>query len=163
MAAFRDLRGLLQDLDDRMSLLLGHGHVHARHQREVIGDMALVPIAEIIAHILGPLVGLGEEHAVLVVLVDNSTHLLDDGMCLGQVLVTGAVADAQIGDRIEAQPVHAHVEPKAHDPDDGLHDLRIVVVQVRLMGEEAVPVVLFGDRVPGPVGGLGVGEDDARL
>ena len=43
-----------------------------------------------------------------------------------------------------------------------LHHLRIVEVQVRLMTEEAVPVVRLGDRVPGPVRGFGIGEDDAR-
>ena len=38
----------------------------------------------------------------------------------------------------------------------------IVVVEVGLMAVEAVPEVLPGDRVPGPVGGLGVAEDDPR-
>ena len=43
------------------------------------------------------------------------------------------------------------------------HDVRVVEVEVGLVGEEAVPVVGLRDRVPGPVGLLGVGEDDARL
>jgi hypothetical protein len=37
-----------------------------------------------------------------------------------------------------------------------------VEVEVGLVAEEAVPVELLGDRVPGPVRLLGVGEDDAR-
>ena len=43
-----------------------------------------------------------------------------------------------------------------------LQHVRVVEVQVGLVAEEAVPVVGLRDRVPGPVGGLGVGEDDAR-
>ncbi len=42
-------------------------------------------------------------------------------------------------------------------------DLRVVVVEVGLMGEEAMPVVGTGHRVIGPVGDLGVGEDDPRV
>ncbi len=40
--------------------------------------------------------------------------------------------------------------------------MRVVEVEVGLVAEEAVPVVLLRHRVPGPVRGLGVGEDDAR-
>src|SRR5260370_27578422 len=36
----------------------------------------------------------------------------------------------------------------------------MVVVEVRLMRIKAVPVMGMGDRVPGPVGGLEVFEDD---
>ena len=38
----------------------------------------------------------------------------------------------------------------------------VLEVQVRLVGEEPVPVVLAADRVEGPVGLLGVDEDDPR-
>ena len=41
--------------------------------------------------------------------------------------------------------------------------LGVVVVEVRLVMEEAVPVVLAAHRVPRPVRRLGVDEDDARL
>ena len=40
---------------------------------------------------------------------------------------------------------------------------RIVKIQVRLVGKEAVPVVGLGFGIPGPVGFLRVGEDDARV
>ena len=39
-------------------------------------------------------------------------------------------------------------------------DGRVVVVEVRLVGEEPVPEVLLADRVPRPVRRLGVDEDD---
>ena len=124
LAVVRDVRRLVHDLDDRMAVFLRHGHEDARHQREVVGHVALVAVAEILAHVLGPLVGLGQQHAVLVVGVDHGAHLLDDGVGLGQVLVVGAFAHAQVGDRIEAQAVDAHVEPEAHDADHRLHHLR---------------------------------------
>ena len=54
------------------------------------------------------------------------------------------------------------VEPEGHDVEHLLVDGRVVEVEVGLMAEEPVPVVLAGDRVPGPVGRLGVPEDDAR-
>ena len=40
------------------------------------------------------------------------------------------------------------------------HHRRVVEVQVRLVGEEPVPEVLLAHRVEGPVGRLGVDEDD---
>ena len=79
-----------------------------------------------------------------------------------QVLVVGAVAFDQVRNRIEAQPVHAQVEPEAHDVDDSFHHLRVIEVEVGLVGVEPVPEILPGHRVPGPVGLLGVEEDDAR-
>ena len=39
---------------------------------------------------------------------------------------------------------------------------RIVEIQIRLMAEEAMPVVCLRNRIQGPVGALGVEEDDAR-
>ena len=163
LAALRDIRGLRHDLGDGMAVLLGNGHVHARHQRKVIGHVAFVAIAEIVAHVLGPLVGLSQEQAVLVMLVDHRAHLLDHFMGLGQVFVIGALAHAQVRNGVEAQAVHPHVEPKAHHADDGLYHFRVVVVEVRLVGEKTMPVIGLGLIVPLPVGGLGVGKDDPRL
>ena len=64
LAAVRDVRRLLHDLDDRVAVFLRDRHVHARHQREVVGHVALVAVAEVLAHVLRPLVGLGEQEAV---------------------------------------------------------------------------------------------------
>ena len=79
----------------------------------------------------------------------------------GHVLAAGAVALDQVGNGVEAEAVDAHVQPEAHGVEHFFHDARVVEVQVGLVGEEAVPVVLLRDLVPGPVGLLGVGEDDA--
>ncbi len=83
-------------------------------------------------------------------------------MGLGQVFVVGALALAEVGHGVQPQAVDADVQPEVHDPGDLDENARIVEVQVRLMREEAVPVVGLGHRVPGPVGHLGVAEDDPR-
>ena len=113
-----DVRGLAQDVGDRMPVLLGDRHVHPRHQREVERHVALVAVAEIGQHVLGPLVGLGEQHPAGKVPVDLGADPLQDRVGLGQVLVVRAVALDQIGDRVEAQPVDAHLEPEAQHAQD---------------------------------------------
>src|SRR5581483_10170099 len=40
---------------------------------------------------------------------------------------------------------------------------RVVIVQIGLVGKKTVPVVRFRNRIPGPVGFLGVRENDARV
>ena len=84
-------------------------------------------------------------------------------MALGEVLAVRAVAFEQVRDGVEAKAVDPQVEPEAEDVEHRLLDLGVVVVQVGLMREEAVPVVLAGDRIPGPVGHLGVEEDDPHI
>ncbi len=79
----------------------------------------------------------------------------------GRFSQIGPVALDQVGNRVEPQGVHPHVEPEPHDPDHFLHHLRVVEIEIRLVGEEPVPVVGLGLGIPGPVGLLGVGEDDA--
>ena len=125
--------------------------------------MALVALAEILCRLLRPLVGLRQQHPVGIAGVERRADLLDDRVGLGKVLAVRAVALDQVGNRVEAQAVDAHVEPVAHHLDDGLEDGRVVEVQVRLVRVEAVPEILLGDRVPGPVRDLGVEEDDPRV
>src|SRR3712207_7588422 len=57
-----------------------------------------------------------------------------------------------------SQSVHARVQPEAHNAHDRLEDLWVVVVEVGLVREEAVPVVLASHLVPGPVRVFGVRE-----
>jgi hypothetical protein len=80
-----------------------------------------------------------------------------------QVLVVGPLADAQVRHGVEPQRVDAEIEPELHHVDHRVDDRRVVVIQIRLVREEAVPEVLASDRVEGPVRLLGVGEDDPRL
>ena len=81
-------------------------------------------------------------------------------MGLGQVLAVGAVPLEEVGHGVEPEAVEADVEPEADDVEHGVGHLGVVVVEVGLVGEEAVPVVLAPLGVEGPVGLLGVDEDD---
>ncbi len=125
--------------------------------------MAFVAGAEILQHVFGPLIGLGEQHAVLVAHVEFATQALEDIVGFGQVLVAGAFALDQIGNGVEPQRVDPEIEPEPHDPDDRLEYLRIIEIQIRLMRIKAVPVIGLRHRVPAPVRSLGVGKDDARF
>src|SRR2546423_5422289 len=91
----------------------------------------------------------------------GAAHQLGTLMRLREVFAVGALALEQVGHRVAAEAVYAHVEPVAHGFEHGAPHDRVVVVQVGLVAEEAVPVVLLGHRVPGPVGALGIGENDA--
>ena len=82
-------------------------------------------------------------------------------MGLGQVLARGPVALEEIGHGVETEAVETEVEPEAHDVEHGLHHFGVLVVEVGLVGEEAVPVVLLPGRLPRPVGRLHVDEHDA--
>ena len=158
-----DRRCLIHDLDDRMTLLLSDRHEYSRHHREVVSHVAFIAFAEVLAYILRPLVGLGQQHAVLVMGIDHCAHLLDHIMGLMQILVGGALANTKIGDGIQAQPVDSQIEPEAHDANHGIHYCRVVVVQIRLVRKETVPVVGARYLVPCPVGFFRIGEDDPRL
>ena len=81
----------------------------------------------------------------------------------GQVLAVGALLGVEVRHRVQPEAVDAQVQPEAQGGDDLLLDRRVLVVEVRLVGEEAVPVVLLAHRVEGPVGRLGVDEDDPRV
>ena len=103
--------------------------------------MALVAVAEVLDDVRRPLVGLGEQHAVGVLGVDRRAHALEVVVRLGQVLAVGALALEEVGHGVEAEAVEAEVEPEAQDLEHRLLDLGVVVVEVGLVGEEAVPVV----------------------
>ncbi len=158
-----DGRRLVEDVDDREPILHPQRHVHPWHEREVERHVALVAGAEVGHGVLGPLVGLGEQHPVAMVLVDVRAKLAQEPVRLGQVLAVGALTLVEVGDRVEAQPVDAHLEPEVHGPLDRLPDPPAVEVEVGLVGIEAVPVVGSRDGVPRPVRRLEVLEDDPSV
>ncbi len=129
--------------------------------------MALVAagagITEVFDDVGGPLVGLGQQHPARELVVDDFAHFLQEGVCLGQVLAVGALALEQIGHSVQPEPVDPKIEPEPQHVDHRFLHGRVVVVQVRLMREEAVPVELLAHRVEGPVRLFGVDEDDARI
>ena len=123
--------------------------------------VAFVAGAEILQHILRPLIGLGEQHAVGVAHVELAAQPAQDLMGLGQVLVDRAFALDQIGHRVEPQAVDPEIEPEPHHVGNCPEHARIVEIEVGLMRVEAVPVIGLRHRVPGPVRFFGVDKDDA--
>ncbi len=111
-------RGLVQDVHDGKAVLHLHGHEHARHEREVEGHVTGLALAEIGDRVLWPLIGLGQEHLVLVSPVHVRPKLLQVLVGLGQVLAVGALALEEVGNGVQTHAVHAHVEPEIHDPHD---------------------------------------------
>ncbi len=160
LAVLGDVRGAVEDLEHGRRVLPPQGHEHAGHHREVERHVALVAVAEVGDHVLGPLVGLGQQHPVRVLGVDRGPDPLQELVGAGQVLAVGALLLVEVGHGVEAEPVEAEVEPEAQDVEHRLLHVGVLVVEVGLVAEEAVPEVGPGLRVPGPVGRLGVGEDD---
>ncbi len=80
-----------------------------------------------------------------------------------KIFTRGAVAFGKVWDCIHAQRIDAHVQPETHHLDHFFHDPWIVVVQIRLVGKKTMPVILPGDRVPGPIGSFSVGKDNSRI
>jgi hypothetical protein len=151
---------LLEDVDDREAILGLERHVHPRHEREVEGQLALVAGAEVGGGVLRPLVRLGDEDPAREALVDVAAELAHELVGLRQVLAGRPLALEQVREAVEAQPVDPEAQPVVDRPQDLAADDPAGVVEVRLVGVEAVPVVGPGHRVPGPVRGLALGEED---
>ncbi len=160
LAVGRNVRRLPENVGDRKAVLLGDRHVDSRHQRKVIGHVAFVAVAEIRADVLRPLIGLGEKELAGCIRIERGPHLLDDRVGLREILVVGSFALAQIWNGVQAEPVDAEIEPAPHDGDHGQEHPRIVVVEIRLVRKEAVPVIARRRRIPGPVRFFGIVEDD---
>jgi hypothetical protein len=117
-------------------------------------------VAEVRRRVLGPLVGLREEHPARPALVEVGPQVLEERVRLGEVLAVGALPLVQVGDGVEPHPVHTGLGPHVEGVGDGLLHGGVVEVEVRLVVVEAVPVVLPRLAVPGPVRRLEVLEDD---
>ena len=86
----------------------------------------------------------------------------DDGMRLGEVVAARAIALDQVRHRVETKAVDAQIQPEVEHGQHFANHRRVVVVQVRLMVKEPVPVIRLRDRIPRPVRRLRVDEDDPR-
>src|SRR3546814_8046082 len=67
----------------------------------------------------------------------------------GRVVAQQRVAHRMV-DRVDAEAVHAAVQPEAYDVEHALLHLRMMQVQLRLFPQELVHVILAAPRVPGP-------------
>ena len=100
------------------------------------------PSPKYVDDVLRPLVRLGEQHAVGVARVDLGADALQVLVRLGEVLAVRPLALEEIGHGVEPEAVDAEVEPEAQHVEHRLLHFGVVVVQVGLVVEEAVPVVL---------------------
>ena len=81
-------------------------------------------------------------------------------MGLGEVFAIGSFALDQVWNCVQPESIHSHLQPKPHHIPHLFPHARVVVIQVGLVTEKTVPVVLLRNRVPGPVGKLGVQKYD---
>ena len=163
LARFWNLGGSGQNIDDRLTVFELQRHEHARHERKMKGHMKLVPAAEVLAHVRGPLVGLSEEKVAGIVFLEPAAQKPDHVVRLGKVLTRRPFPLDEIRHGVHAKAVHAEIAPELHDLPHLFADSRIIEVQIGLVAEEAVPVILLGNGVPGPVGEFRIGENDARV
>ena len=150
LPALGDRGRLVQDVDEREPVLHPVRHEHPRHQGEVERHVASVAVPEVGDRVLGPLVRLGQEHPVLELRVDVAAQVGQELEGLREVLAVGSLALEQIGDGVEAEPVHAQPEPEVDDVEHRRPHPRFVEVEVGLVGVEPVPVVLRRPRDPRP-------------
>jgi hypothetical protein len=106
------------------------------------------------------LICLSEKHRAGIRNVQALAEFANDGVRFGQVLAQRPFALDKKGYRVQSEAVDAEIQPEPDDLPDGLEDGRIVVVNIRLMAEKAVPVIRLGDGIPSPVGDLGIDRDD---
>ena len=113
-------RRLLQDLHHRKAILHANGHEQPRHQREVKRHVAFRAVGKIGDRVLGPLVGFGQQNAVLVFRIDVLAKLFQERVSFGKILAVGAFALVEIRHRVQAESVHAQIEPKVDHLQDRL-------------------------------------------
>ncbi|MPM39399.1 hypothetical protein SDC9_86032 [bioreactor metagenome] len=160
LAALGDGRGVGEDVGDAGPVGLPQAHVEPGHHREMEGHLALVPVAEVLDHVMGPLVRLAEQQRAGVVVVELLADRLEQVMGAGQVLAVRPVGLDQVGHRVESETVDAQVGPEPQRRQHLVQHPGIVEVEVGLVAVEAVPEVLPAHLVVAPVGLLGVDEDD---
>ncbi len=121
------------------------------------------PLPKYAHGVLGPLIGLRQEHAAGKILVDVVAQLLKKRVRLRQVLAIGPRPLEQIGHGVQPHPVDSQTQPVIAHVEHGLADQRVVEIQIGLMRIKTVPVIGLGQRVPSPVRHFEILEDDPRV
>ena len=147
LARRRNLRSLLEDFGDGLAVFQLEPHEHSGHQREMERHVKFVALAEIGAEVGGPLVGFGQQHFAGIIFVELSAQFLEDGVGFGQIFAGCAFAFDQVRNRVQAEAVHAQFQPELHHLPHLFADGGIVVVEIGLVAEKAMPVVGLGNRV----------------
>ena len=73
--------------------------------------------------------------------VDETPNALAEIVCLRQVLAIRTFALKQVRDRVDANAIDPPIDPEGSDLENFILDGGIVVIQVRLMTVETVPVI----------------------
>ena len=153
--------GLLHYSDDRLGVFHCDRGECSRHQREVERHVAFVTCSEIIPCLIWPLVCFCKEYDAGVVRLERLSDVLEQPVRFRKILVISVLSLNEIRNGIEAKAVHAKIEPEAHDIQNRFDDRGVVIVQIRLMGVEAMPEIGVRNGVPGPVGSFAIDENDA--
>jgi len=89
--------------------------------------------------------------APLAVLLNPLAQPSEEGMGFRQALAAGSLPLKQKGNGIEAEPIHAPLQPELHHLEHGLLHGWVVVVEVGLVMQEAVQIKLSSLWIPLPV------------
>ena len=120
LAGFRDGRSLFQNFHDGQTILHAQRHEQSRHQRKMKRHVAFIAaaLAKIGHRVLRPQVGLGEQHPVAVFFIHMGAQRFEEGVGFRQVFAGGAFAFIKIRHCVQAQAVHAKVQPEIHHLED---------------------------------------------
>ena len=125
-----------------MAVFLADRHEHPRHQREVERHVAFVAVAEVRADVGRPLVRLGEQHAVGKLLDRARRRIFFRMSCVSgrfsQIVPSRSI---RYGTASSRRPSTPRSSQKRITLVTASSTAGIVEVQVRLMVEEAMPVV----------------------
>jgi len=163
LAVGGQLRSTGQDFLNWRAVAAGQRHIQARHQRKMEVHVHFIAAAKVMDDVLRPLVGFGKKQNARFVLVHKGAQTLKEEVRFRQVFAVGALAFEQVGRGIHADAVRALVNPELDGLQHGFLHSRVVVVQVRLVLEEAVPEILLANRVVSPIGLFAIHEDDAGV
>ena len=108
-----------------------------------------------------PLVGFGQQHLAGELLVEFGAQFLQDAWVSGRFSHEVPSRSTRYGTASRRKPSTPMLQPELHHLPHFFAHSRIVVVQIGLMAEEAMPVIVLRNRVPCPVRQFGIDEDDA--
>src|SRR4051812_30440641 len=84
-------------------------------------------------------------------------------MSLGKIFAICSFSLKQVWDRIQAQSVYAHTQPKIKHVDHCFANFWIVKVKIGLVSVKSMPEIGTGNRIPTPIRRLEVLKDNPRF
>src|ERR671918_1687464 len=163
LTTIRNLRCPLEDFNNRTAILLSEGHEQPRHNGKVVTHMELIPITEILDHILRPLIGFSKQQGVGITLFNKSSQCPKKIVRLRQVFAVSFFSLEKVRSGIYSKSIDAKLKPERNNVEHRLAYFRIVVVEIGLMTKKAMPVESPGLLIPGPIRTLSVREYDPCL